>query len=166
MLQALENEGTLRQVHGRVAWFSSSLGYGFMQADYVAGDILIHQNVLKNFGRSSVAAETQIDAHIRQTPNGLQVAQIIAIGGDEDDKKHEESVGIDASDHQPARVKWYDEAKGFGFVNLFHDPADYFVHSSQLDDAGLSNLFPGEAITVVPSNGPRGATISELRAWI
>ena len=40
---------------GHVKWFDTSKGYGFLVVEDGSGDILLHANVLKNFGRGSVA---------------------------------------------------------------------------------------------------------------
>jgi CspA family cold shock protein len=42
-------------VIGRVKWFDAVKGFGFVVADTGGPDILLHANVLRNFGQGSVA---------------------------------------------------------------------------------------------------------------
>ncbi|MEY8838549.1 cold-shock protein, partial [Cribrihabitans sp. XS_ASV171] len=46
---------TMNRVKGHVKWFDPAKGYGFVVADTGGDDILLHVNVLRNFGQSSVA---------------------------------------------------------------------------------------------------------------
>ena len=39
---------------------------------------------------------------------------------------------------EPARVKWFDKAKGFGFANVFGQPEDVFIHIEVLRRSGLA----------------------------
>ena len=65
----------------------------------------------------------------------------------------------------PARVKWFDKAKGFGFANVFGHSEDVFVHIEVLRRFGLADLQPGEAVTMRVVAGPRGKMAGEVRAW-
>ncbi len=158
----------IRPAQGRVKWFSQSRGYGFLQAVGMDDDILLHQYVLQKYGLSSVAADTEVEAFVRQTPQGLQVAEIIDIRIPDQQHSHDakNSVTFRASEFVPARVKWYDEHKGFGFVNQFGDSIDCFIHGRQLNEAGLGSLMSGEALAVVVSEGPNGPAVVAARTWL
>ena len=43
-------------------------------------------------------------------------------------------------------VKWFNTAKGFGFITPDLGPSDVFVHVSALADAGIEALHPGDRI--------------------
>lgn len=43
-------------------------------------------------------------------------------------------------------VKWYNEAKGFGFIAPDNGSKDVFVHISAVDRAGLGTLTDGQKI--------------------
>lgn len=66
---------------------------------------------------------------------------------------------------EPARVKWFDKAKGFGFANIFGSDDDIFLHVEILRHYGLSDLQPGEAISVRIIAGPRGKMAGEVQSW-
>jgi CspA family cold shock protein len=66
---------------------------------------------------------------------------------------------------EPARVKWFDKAKGFGFANIYRDPEDVFVHIDVLRRSGLANLQAGEAIGIRLFNGERGRMAIDVVTW-
>ncbi len=82
----------------------------------------------------------------------------------------DEIVGVDpaivaAAPIEPARVKWFDKSKGFGFANVFGKSDDIFLHIEVLRQSGLSDLQPGEALALRVINGERGKMAAEVRAW-
>ena len=66
---------------------------------------------------------------------------------------------------EPARVKWFDKGKGFGFANVFGRSEDVFVHIEVLRQSGLSDLQPGEALALRVIVGKRGRMATEVMAW-
>ncbi len=66
---------------------------------------------------------------------------------------------------QPARVKWFDKAKGFGFANIFGSEDDIFLHVEILRHYGLSDLQAGEAVSVRVIAGARGKMAGEVQSW-
>ena len=65
----------------------------------------------------------------------------------------------------PARVKWFDKGKGFGFANVFGRPEDVFLHIEVLRLSGLADLQPGEALALRVIDGERGRMAAEVLAW-
>ena len=65
----------------------------------------------------------------------------------------------------PARVKWFDRAKGFGFANIWGKPEDVFLHAEVLRRSGLAELMPGEAVALRVIEGRRGLMAGEVMAW-
>jgi CspA family cold shock protein len=53
-------------------------------------------------------------------------------------------------------VKWYDPAKGFGFVSVNDGGKDVFVHRSALSRAGLESLAEGQQVTLGVVEGQKG----------
>jgi CspA family cold shock protein len=66
---------------------------------------------------------------------------------------------------EPARVKWFDKGKGFGFANVFGRRDDIFLHMEVLRCSGLSDLSPGEALALRVIEGKRGHMAAEVFAW-
>ena len=158
---------------GRVKWFDARKGYGFLVAEESGTDILLHVNVLRAFGQTSVAAGALVDVEVEQTARGTQATRILNIevpAREVTPQQMARLLGLGALmhiDHRyyPARVKWFDRAKGFGFVNLFGQEGDVFIHIEVLHACGLSMLEVGEAVCVRTATGPRGRLSWEVRSW-
>jgi CspA family cold shock protein len=162
----------MQQVRGRVKWFDPAKGFGFVIADSGGSDILLHVNVLRNFGQSSVADGARIEVVTHRTEKGVQAIEILRIEPPEDDvlpalpdlagSSPEEIRDLPL---EPARVKWFDRSKGFGFANVFGRPEDVFLHVEVLRRSGLSELQPGEALALRVMDGKRGRMAVEVRSW-
>ena len=155
---------------GHVKWFDTSKGYGFLVVEGGSGDILLHANVLKNFGRGSVAEGTSVDFEVQETERGRQVSRIIDIEVPRDDSLDSDGSDfgvpeVDGIEMVPARVKWFDKSKGFGFANSFKSGLDIFLHMEVLRHYGFSDLQSGEAIVIQVVDGPRGKMAGAIHAW-
>jgi CspA family cold shock protein len=53
------------------------------------------------------------------------------------------------------KVKWFNESKGFGFLEQESGP-DVFVHFSAINGNGFKSLTEGEEVTFDVVNGPKG----------
>ena len=165
-------DSAARRVTGQVKWFDPVKGFGFVVADEGGPDILLHANVLRNFGQSSIAESATVELVLQETARGVQATEIVSITppagapantladfeelSDEDIEKHPLT---------PARVKWFDKSKGFGFANIFGNSDDVFVHVEVLRRSGLSELQPGEALAIRVMDGQRGKMAMQICAW-
>jgi CspA family cold shock protein len=59
------------------------------------------------------------------------------------------------------KVKWYNPAKRYGFVELTDGSGDAFVHASALT-GGISTLHPGETLELRIAHGERGPQVTEI----
>ena len=59
-------------------------------------------------------------------------------------------------------VKWYDPAKGFGFVVPDEGGQDLFVHRSALARAGLHELHDGQRVTIKVVTGRKGPEVGSI----
>ena len=142
-----------------------------MVTDEPGPDILVHINVLRNFGRSSVSEGSVIELVAQQSQRGLQAIEILDIEPLEDssdgamDRPAWGDIGATDAELHPGRVKWFDRQRGFGFVNIFGSSEDIFVHMEVLRTSGYSDLQPGEALAVAIGDGPRGKLVTDVRPW-
>lgn len=164
-----ESEETWR-VAGRVKWFDPVKQFGFVVSDEGGPDILIHANVLRNFGQSSVADGAVVEVRVQKTARGLQAVAFLSIQPPPADVLGGVVMaplpeGVDDLPLEPARVKWFDKAKGFGFANIFGRSDDVFLHVDVLRRSGMSDLQPGEAVVLRVVDGQRGRMAVEVAAW-
>ena len=52
-------------------------------------------------------------------------------------------------------VKWFDESKGFGFIEQQSGP-DVFAHYSAISDSGFRTLVEGQQVSFSVAKGPKG----------
>ncbi len=160
-----------QRIMGQVKWFDPSRGLGFIVADQGGPDILLHANVLRNFGQGSVVDGSTIEFEMQITPRGLQAAKVIAITPPADTAAPLVEVLQLPENYEvlhptlPARAKWYDKTKGFGFANLFGSNQDVFIHADVLRSSGLTELQTGEAIGLRLMDGERGPVAIEIVDW-
>lgn len=167
-----DEEKAMRIVHGQVKWFDPAKGFGFIVSDESESDILLHANVLRNYGQNSVADGATIAVRVQQSPRGVQAVEVVSVqapaGGvvplaDEGSLITAEEVA--ALPLEPARVKWFDKAKGFGFANVFGNNDDVFIHVEVLRMSGFADLQAGEAICLRIIQGKRGRMAVQVASW-
>ncbi len=157
-------------VRGRVKWFDTTKGYGFVVAEDGGGDILLHGNVLRVFGYSSVAEGAEILVNVQQTERGRQAVEVMEIVPAATPPEvmaalFDPANGQAAGPLQPARVKWFDRVKGFGFVNVYGKADDVFLHMETLRQFGYGEVAAGDVLAVRVTAGPRGPMVYEVRSW-
>ena len=162
------------RITGTVKWFDPSKGFGFVVSDQGGPDILLHANVLRNFGQSSVADAAGIEVIVQETARGIQAVEVLEIEPPAAVEIEEDDLAIGGEIAEPvdlslplvpARVKWFDKAKGFGFANIFGRDEDVFLHIEVLRRSGLADLQPGEAVSLRVVEGKRGRMATQVTSW-
>src|SRR5580704_5393163 len=103
---------------------------------------------------------------------GLQVTEVISIDSStaapprpprKNFRSPLDRQPLEASVQEMGTVKWYNAAKGFGFIVLDGGGNDVFVHVSALQRAGIMGLNEGQRVFVGVAEGQRGPEAASIR---
>jgi CspA family cold shock protein len=62
------------------------------------------------------------------------------------------------------KVKWFNDRKGFGFIQSDEGGEDVFVHHSAIEMDGYRTLQEGQRVEFDVQQGPKGARAVQVRA--
>jgi len=60
------------------------------------------------------------------------------------------------------RVKWFNEQKGYGFIQEEKNNKDYFVHATDIKMEGFKVLKPDQGVTFTIDETPRGSKCTNV----
>ena len=155
-----------------VKWFNPDIGFGFVAPDGGA-DAFLHIRRLEAAGHHSVAEGARIKVRIGKGQKGPEVAEVIEVDTTTATPK-ERRAAPGASFQRPTSsgpteesiglVKWYNLAKGFGFIRRDDGGDDVFIHAKTLNRAGLSGLREGQRVRMQVGPGQKGPEARSIEA--
>ena len=66
------------------------------------------------------------------------------------------------SQSQTGTVKWFNDAKGFGFITQDGGGEDLFVHFRSIESSGFKSLQEGQKVSFVVVKGPKGLQADQV----
>jgi cold shock protein len=179
------------EIDAVVKWFNPQKGFGFAELGDGSGDAFLHVRAVEAAGYRELEPGTRLTVRVAQGQKGPQVTEITSVdtstatpggarggpgggsgagrGGPYQGQPRRSPYQSEPRDQGPAHeiagtVKWYNPAKGFGFIAAEDQGKDVFVHRSVLERAGIPDLQEGQRvqISVVQSQKGREATSIDL----
>lgn len=164
---------TAFEICGTVKWFDAVKGYGFIVPDDGRDDVLIHSSCLKQFGREALEEGTTLVCEAVRRPRGYQALRVLEIddstavqGGTQtvrpQTNRSPATAVVPVGEFEMALVKWFNRARGYGFVTRGEGTPDIFVHMETLRRFGVRDLIPGQQVRVRFGEGPKGLMVAEM----
>ena len=147
-----------RNVTARVKWYNPTKRFGFVEPTDGTPDAFLHISVVEQAGHSALPPGAVVICDIAEGPRGPQVAVITSIEELPDDAPptHGGAPRQGSSASVEGRVKFFNTAKGFGFVVPDDGGADVFVSGRVLQRCGLGDLEPNQRVSLRVRQGDKG----------
>jgi CspA family cold shock protein len=160
--EAAPSIGNEQAVDAIVKWFKTDKGFGFVELANGTGDAFLHIGAVQAAGYDALPPGAKLKVVVTSSVKGQQVARVLEVdlAGAAERAPPPRSGGFDSPRprRQPpdpstavpvsGKVKWFDETKGFGFVQSNDGGKDVFVHISILGPSGVNHLAEGQPVTM------------------
>lgn len=165
-------EATNPNVTAVVKWYNPAKGFGFVQPSDGSPDAFLHATVVEQSGHRDILEGATIVCDLSEGQKGPQVIAIHSVDSSTASPSSGfggsggyGSGGFDSAPRGPrgpvgasveGTVKFYNAAKGFGFITPDNGGKDVFVSSRTLERAGLMALETDQRVRVTTRMGQKG----------
>ena len=155
-------------VEAAVKWFNATKGYGFVELSDGRGDAFLHLKTLRETGRQTLPSGAKIRVVARAGSRGAEVVRVVEVDTRSAVERSSRRSAVDPSTafDLTGKVKWFDEARGFGFIASDDFGRDVFIHSTTLGAAGVRGLIEGQAVSMRVVETPKGREAIEIEIVI
>ena len=159
-------------VWGKVKWYNAVKRYGFLELSDGSGDAFLHASALAGISVDALQPSVTIEFRTAPAQRGLQVTEVISVDSStaapprpprKSSRSPLDRQPLEASVQEMGTVKWYNVAKGFGFIVRDGGGKDVFVHVSALDRAGITGLNEGQRVFVGVADGRKGPEAASIQ---
>jgi CspA family cold shock protein len=156
------------QVTGFVKWFDVARGYGFIIPDTGIADVLLHLSCLKRDGFEAPLEGTRVTCEVVERNKGLQCLRVLNVDTSTaihpvERQSRTHSAVAPTSSWVRAKVKWFNRAKGYGFLTERDGGPDIFVHMETLRKTAIAELLPDQWVYVRFGESNKGQMAAEVR---
>lgn len=157
---------------GRVKWFNTVKGFGFLVCEEDEGDIFLHLSCLRESGHEYVAEGVTVSCQVARRGKGLQAIKILDIDTSTAVPFQPSPVAATNVTKHPSlqaggeyvdtEVKWFDPVKGYGFLTRGEDTQDIFIHMETIRNEGAMPIQAGQTLRVRVADSDKGPQAAEI----
>jgi CspA family cold shock protein len=130
---------------GKVKFFNSQKGFGFIQRDEGGEDVFVHISQVERAGLEGLAEGQELEFNLVDRGGKISAADLQVVG---------DVIKVEQKSASPQReltgekatgtVKFFNTMKGFGFITRDDGKEDAFVHISAVERSGLQGINEGD----------------------
>ena len=157
----------------RVKWFNPEKGFGFVELTDGSGEAFLHIRQVEAAGYAALEPGTTLLVKVGAGQKGTQVNEILNVdpGTAAPEPPRRGPQGRPSAARLEGcpptiagTVKWFDPAKGYGFVSVEGGSKDLFLHISVVERSGLGAVTEGQVVHVSITEGRKGREVSAIEA--
>ncbi len=141
---------------GIVKFFNAQKGFGFIQCDERPEDVFVHVSAVEQAGLTGLAEGQPLEFSLVDRGGKVSATDLVIDGEpmavpepppreDRAPPPTSDNPGK-AGEHANGTVKFYNDMKGFGFIQRDDGADDVFVHISALERSGVGQVAQGDRL--------------------